>query len=134
MAAITVKAGGTEYTLHGLDKLENWEAFFQWVEEGRRKRAMRTNTNGDRDKDAVRARERALDKLADDVLEGKLDYGGEVFIEAFNTPEGFRKALEICVDAKDKKAAVAAMDADEELGKTLYRDFAEASGFFVEGA
>jgi uncharacterized protein YciI len=132
MPSTKVTAGGTEYTLHGLDKLECWEAFTGWIESTRRDRICR-GVN-EKDREAVRQRERGLDRLADAKAEGKLDYAGEFFLEAFNTESGFRKALEICVDAKDKAAAVAAMEADEELGKTLYRHFAEASGFFVQGA
>ena len=129
MASFKVMAGGTEYTIHGLDKLELWEQYTGWIEDTRRTRICR-GVN-EKDREAVRQRERGLDLLAEDKAEGKLDYSGQYFLAAFNTDEGFRKALEICVDAKDKAAAVAAMDADKSLEKTLYRQFAEASGFFV---
>lgn len=127
--------GPHKVTLHGLDQAGRALKFSRWVVKEKRKAISdQIDTDGDKDLEAVKFRERCLANLAMQVESLEFGFNRKGFMDAFNSDEGRLQALRICLEV-DKDAKIE--DVIEEAKKTddineLSRGLVELSGFLIQ--
>jgi hypothetical protein len=121
-------------TLHGLDQAERAKQFSRWIVKERRKAiADQIDTDGDRDQDAVRFRERCLAELGIRVESLEFGFGRKGFLDAFNSDDGRLQALRCCIEVEkgvDKDAVIEEAKKTEAIND-LSRGLVELSGFLI---
>jgi hypothetical protein len=122
-------------TLHGLDQAERAKQFSRWIVKEKRKAiADQIDTDGDKDQDAVRFRERCLAELALKVESLEFGFGRKGFLDALNSDDGRIHALRCCLEVDkgvDRDAVIEEAKTTDAINE-ISRGLVELSGFLIQ--
>lgn len=122
-------------TLHGLDQAERAKQFSRWIVKDRRKAiADQIDTDGDKDFEAVKFRERCLAELGIRLESLEFGYGRKGFLDAFNSDEGRLAALRCCLEVEkgvDLETVIEEAKKSDAINQ-MSRGLVELSGFLIQ--